>query len=252
MTSPWRAHVLTLFPEMFPGPLAVSLAGKAREEEKWDLNVYNIRDHAPDRHKTVDDSPFGGGPGMVMRPDIVHACITHVCQQQQRPPLMVYLTPRGRPLQQDMLRRFAHPPGELVILCGHYEGIDQRVIDAWNFEEVSIGDYVLSGGEMAALVLLDGIIRLLPGVVGEPASLTEESFSQPLLEYPHFTRPQEWAFGKVPDVLLSGHHQKISDWRQQQAESITAERRPDLWQRYNEKGHNFTPEEIQRAGQKSE
>src|SRR4051794_9739937 len=221
----WRASVLTLFPAMFPGPLGLSLAGRALEIGAWWLDVSNIRDFAGDRHRTVDDTPFGGGAGMVLRPDIVDAAVAAV--DDGRP--LVCLTPRGRPLAQADVRRFAAAPG-LVLLCGRYEGIDQRVIDARGMEEISIGDYVLSGGELAALVLLDATVRLLPGVMGSADSATEESFSRDLLEYPHYTRPAEWQGRRVPEILLSGHHAAIAAWRQSAAESMTRERRPDLWE----------------------
>ena len=220
----WRASVLTLFPEMFPGPLGHSLAGRALQSAVWSLHACNIRDFAHDRHRTVDDTPFGGGPGMVMRPDIIDAALASVADERPR----VFLTPRGRPFMQADARRLAEGPG-VVLLCGRYEGIDQRVIDANGLEELSIGDYVLSGGELAALVVLDTVVRLLPGVMGAADSATEESFARHLLEYPHFTRPAEWQGRRVPEVLLSGHHAAVAAWRQAEAERITRERRPDLW-----------------------
>jgi tRNA (guanine37-N1)-methyltransferase len=220
----WRASVLTLFPAMFPGPLGQSLAGRALENAVWSLGVTNIRDFAQDRHRTVDDTPFGGGAGMVMRPDIVDAAVQSVADD--RP--VVYLTPRGRRFAQAQARHFAGGPG-VILLCGRYEGIDQRVVEARGMQELSIGDYVLSGGELAALVLLDSVVRLLPGVMGAAESATEESFSGGLLEYPHYTRPAEWQGRRVPDVLLSGHHGAVSVWRQAESERITRERRPDLW-----------------------
>lgn len=220
----WRASVLTLFPAMFPGPLGESLAGRALETGIWSLDVRNIRDFAHDRHRTVDDTPFGGGAGMVLRPDIVDAAVAAVADE--RP--VVCLTPRGRRFTQGDAQRFADGPG-LVMLCGRYEGIDQRVIESRGMLEFSIGDYVLSGGELAALVLLDSIVRLLPGVMGAADSATEESFSGGLLEYPHYTRPAEWQGRRVPDVLLSGHHGAVAAWRKAEAERITRERRPDLW-----------------------
>ncbi len=219
----WRAAVLTLFPAMFPGPLGQSLAGRALETGVWSLDVVNIRDFALDRHRTVDDTPFGGGAGMVMRPDIVDAAVGSVADE--RP--VVCLTPRGRRLTQADAQRFAAGPG-VILLCGRYEGIDQRVIEQRQMAEFSIGDYVLSGGELPALVLLDSIVRLLPGVMGAADSATEESFSRGLLEYPHFTRPAEWQGRRVPDVLLSGHHGAVAAWRQAESERITRERRPDL------------------------
>jgi len=220
----WRASVLTLFPEMFPGPLAQSLAGRALQTSVWSLEAVNIRDFARDRHRTVDDTPFGGGAGMVLRPDVVDAAIASVADR--RP--IVFLTPRGRTLTQRDAERYAAAPG-LVLLCGRYEGVDQRVIDAWSMEEVSIGDYVLSGGELAALVLLDSSVRLLPGVMGAADSAVDESFAQHLLEYPHYTRPAEWQGRRVPDVLLSGHHAAVAAWRRAEAERVTRERRPDLF-----------------------
>jgi tRNA (guanine37-N1)-methyltransferase len=220
----WRASILTIFPAMFPGPLGQSLAGRALETGVWSLDVSNIRDFAGDRHRTVDDTPFGGGAGMVLRPDIVDASVAQVADD--RP--IVCLTPRGRRFTQADARRFAAQPG-LILLCGRYEGIDQRVIEARAMDEISIGDYVLSGGELAALVLLDSIVRLLPGVMGAAESAVEESFSAGLLEYPHYTRPAEWQGRRVPDVLLSGHHAAVAAWRHAQSERITRERRPDLW-----------------------
>jgi tRNA (guanine37-N1)-methyltransferase len=227
----WRASVLTLFPPMFPGPLGQSLAGRALETGIWSLDVTNIRDFANDRHRTVDDTPFGGGAGMVMRPDIVDAAVGSVADG--RP--LVCLTPRGRRFTQADARRFAAAPG-LILLCGRYEGFDQRVIEARAMDEISIGDYVLSGGELAALVLLDSVVRLLPGVMGAAESAVDESFSAGLLEYPHYTRPAEWHGRRVPDVLLSGHHGAVADWRQAESEKITRERRPDLWA-----AHRSTP-----------
>ncbi|HET7882698.1 MAG TPA: tRNA (guanosine(37)-N1)-methyltransferase TrmD [Acetobacteraceae bacterium] len=221
----WRASVLTLFPGMFPGPLAHSLAGRALADGIWSLQIVNIRDFATDRHRTVDDTPFGGGAGMVLRPDVVDAALGSV--SDGRP--LIFLTPRGRPLRQTDAARYAAASG-IILLCGRYEGVDQRVIDAHGMEEVSIGDYVLSGGELPALVLLDATVRLLPGVMGAADSATDESFSHQLLEYPHYTRPAEWRDRRVPEILLSGHHAAIAAWRQAEAERITRERRPDLWQ----------------------
>jgi tRNA (guanine37-N1)-methyltransferase len=219
----WRASVLTLFPAMFPGSLGQSLAGRALETGVWSLDVTNIRDFASDRHRTVDDTPFGGGAGMVLRPDIVDAAMESVADG--RP--VVCLTPRGRRFTQADARSFAAGPG-IILLCGRYEGIDQRVIEARAMDEISIGDFVLSGGELAALVLLDSIVRLLPGVMGAAESAVDESFSAGLLEYPHYTRPAEWQGRRVPDVLLSGHHGAVAAWRQAESERITRERRPDL------------------------
>ncbi|HAP99143.1 MAG TPA: tRNA (guanosine(37)-N1)-methyltransferase TrmD [Rhodospirillum rubrum] len=223
-----RAVVLTLFPEMFPGPLGHSIAGKALETGAWSIEAVDIRSFATDRHHTVDDSPFGGGAGMVMRPDVVDAAIA--ASWPGDGPL-VYLTPRGRVLDQALVRELAQAPS-LTLLCGRYEGVDQRVLDERGMLEISIGDYVLSGGEAAAQVLLDAVVRLLPGVVGKTESLEDESFERGLLEYPHYTRPAEWRGRTVPEVLTSGHHQKGSDWRQARSEEITQTRRPDLWARY--------------------
>ena len=220
----WRASILTLFPAMFPGPLGQSLAGRALESGIWSLDTTNIRDFAADRHRTVDDTPFGGGAGMVLRPDIVDAAVAAVANG--RP--LICLTPRGRRLTQADAQRFAKGQG-IILLCGRYEGVDQRVVEARGMEEISIGDYVLSGGELAALVLLDSVVRLLPGVMGTAESAVDESFSAGLLEYPHYTRPAEWQGRRVPEVLLSGHHGSVAAWRHAEAERITRERRPDLW-----------------------
>jgi tRNA (guanine37-N1)-methyltransferase len=226
VTLLWTATVLTIFPEMFPGPLGVSLTGKALARGSWRLDPVDLRRFASDRHQTVDDTPFGGGAGMVMRPDIVAAALDAV-QADGAPGLLIYLSPRGQPLRQPLVADLAAGPG-IVLLCGRYEGIDQRVIEARGFREVSLGDFVLSGGELAAMALIDACVRLLPGVVGDAASLAEESFAAGLLEYPHYTRPQVWEGRAVPDVLLSGHHARISAWRQEQARAITKSRRPDL------------------------
>jgi tRNA (guanine37-N1)-methyltransferase len=222
----WLATVLTIFPEMFPGPLGASLAGKALREGIWRLETVDIRDFARDKHRSVDDAPFGGGPGMVMRPDVVDAAIEGAggCGP------LVYLSPRGRLLDQQRVRALAEGPG-VRLLCGRFEGVDERVLEARQVEEVSLGDFVLSGGEPAALALLDACVRVLPGVVGAAESLAEESFERGLLEYPHYTRPQVWQERAVPEALLSGHHEKIRAWRLARAEEVTKERRPDLWQR---------------------
>lgn len=225
----WSASILTLFPEMFPGPLDVSLAGRALREGKWRCEALDIRSFATDRHRTVDDTPFGGGAGMVMRPDVADAAIAAAMPEGDTRPL-VYLTPRGRLLDQAMVRDFAAGPG-VVLLCGRYEGVDQRVIEARGMREVSLGDYVLSGGEIAALAMLDACVRLLPGVMGAAESAVEESHSAGLLEYPHYTRPAEWHGRAVPPVLLSGHHAEVARWRRTQSEAATRERRPDLWNR---------------------
>ncbi|MBL8706780.1 MAG: tRNA (guanosine(37)-N1)-methyltransferase TrmD [Rhodospirillales bacterium] len=227
----WQAVVLTLFPEMFPGPLGVSLAGRALESGLWSLQARDIRASAMDKHKTVDDSSFGGGTGLVMRPDVVDAAIGAAQAEAGADLPLIYLTPRGRPLAQARVQALAEGPGAIV-LCGRYEGIDQRVIERRGIEEVSLGDFVLSGGEPAAIALIDACVRLLPGVIGDAEALAEESFERGLLEYPHFTRPAEWQGLKVPEVLLSGHHEKIQAWRLAEAEKTTRERRPDLWSRY--------------------
>ncbi|MFQ3623192.1 MAG: tRNA (guanosine(37)-N1)-methyltransferase TrmD [Acetobacteraceae bacterium] len=226
----WRAVVLTLFPEMFPGPLGHSLAGRALARGDWSLSTLDIRGFATDRHRSVDDAPFGGGPGMVMRPDVVDASVAAALEAAPDLPLLV-TTPRGRLLTQRRVRALAEGPGAIV-LCGRYEGIDERVIRQRNMEEISIGDYVLSGGEPAAIVLLDACVRLLPGVMGDAASGAEESFSSGLLEYPQYTRPATWQGVAVPEILTSGDHAAIAAWRRAQAEAATRERRPDLWQAY--------------------
>ena len=226
----WTAKVLTLFPEMFPGLLAHSLAGKALADDAWSLETVDIRDYATDRHRTVDDTPFGGGAGMVMRADVVDAAIEDAALSDAP---LIYLTPRGETFSQAHATEFATGPG-VTLICGRYEGIDQRVLDARNVTEISLGDFVLSGGEPAALALIDACVRLLPGVMGAEASLEEESFTRGLLEYPHYTRPADWCGRKVPDVLLSGHHENICAWRTEQAEIATRDRRPDLWDRYRQ------------------
>ena len=220
----WRASVLTLFPDIFPGPLGQSLAGRALDDGIWSLDITDIRDFGTGKHRKVDDTPFGGGAGMVMRPDVVDAAVGPVADG--RP--VIYLTPRGRRFTQADAVRFASGDG-LILVCGRYEGVDQRVIEARAMEEFSVGDYVLSGGELAALVLLDSVVRLLPGVMGAAESALDESFSAGLLEYPHYTRPAEWAGRTVPDVLLSGNHAAVAAWRQAESEQITMRRRPDLW-----------------------
>ncbi len=226
MTACWAASVITVFPEMLPGPLGHSLAGRALIDSVWSLETINPRDFATDRHRSVDDLPFGGGAGMVMRPDIVAGAVDAVVARGAAGPL-VYLSPRGEPLRQARVAELAAGPG-IVLLCGRYEGVDHRVIEARGFLELSVGDFVLSGGELAAMTLIDACVRLLPGVVGDAASLAEESFAAGLLEYPHYTRPQVWEGRAVPDILLSGHHARIGEWRREQALAITKSRRPDL------------------------
>lgn len=221
----FRATILTLYPEMFPGHLGFSLAGKALERGQWSVEPVQIRDFAEDRHRTVDDTPAGGGAGMVLKPDILAKAIDHVAADDQRPRLL--MSPRGRPLTQKRVRELAAGDG-VVIVCGRFEGVDQRVIDGRALEEVSIGDYILSGGEPAALTLLDAVIRILPGVMGNALSGTHESFEDGLLEYPHYTRPQVFEGHEIPPVLTSGNHGEIDKWRYQQALNLTRERRPDL------------------------
>ena len=221
----WRASVLTIFPEMFPGPLGLSLAGKALASGAWSLDVADIRSFATDKHRTVDDTPAGGGPGMVMKADVLGRAIDAVAADA-RPRLL--MSPRGTPLTQARIEALAGDTG-VVLVCGRFEGIDERVIAARGLEEVSVGDYVLSGGEIAALVLIDACVRLLPGVMGTAASGAEESFADGLLEYPHYTRPQVWEGRPIPEILTSGDHAKIAAWRRAEAERLTKARRPDLW-----------------------
>lgn len=236
--APWRATVLTLYPDMFPGPLGASLAGRALANGIWQLDARDIRASAIDRHRTVDDTPAGGGPGMVLRADVLAAAIDAADTDPTRPRLV--MSPRGRPLTQSRVIELANGPGPLIV-CGRFEGIDQRVIDARQLEEVSIGDYILSGGEMAAMTLIDACVRLLPGVMGKLASGTEESFSDDLLEYPQYTRPQEFEGMPIPEVLLSGDHGKVAAWRRAEAEKLTKARRPDLWAR-----RPILPEKVNR------
>ena len=225
----WRASVLTIFPDVFPGPLGASLAGKALAAGAWSLDVVDIRSFAIDKHRSVDDTPTGGGPGMVMKADVLSRAID-AAATDQRPRLL--LSPRGAPLTQKRVEQLTAGAGA-VLVCGRFEGIDERVISARGLEEVSIGDYVLSGGEIAAMVLIDACVRLLPGVMGAAASRDEESFAEGLLEYPQYTRPQVWEGQPIPEVLLSGDHGKIAAWRRAEAERLTRERRPDLWARYS-------------------
>jgi tRNA (guanine37-N1)-methyltransferase len=221
----WRASVLTILPDIFPGPLGASLCGKALATGAWALDVTDIRAFATDRHRTVDDTPAGGGPGMVMKADVVGRAID-ATPGDERPRLL--LSPRGAPLTQTRVEALTRGPG-VVLICARFEGIDERVIAARALEEVSVGDYILSGGEIAAMVLVDACVRLLPGVMGEPASRNEESFSEGLLEYPHYTRPQVWEGRPIPEVLVSGDHARVAAWRQTEAEKLTRTRRPDLW-----------------------
>ena len=228
---PFAVRVLTIFPEMFPGPVGRSLAGRALEDGLWSLETVDIRDFARDKHRSVDDTPFGGGAGMVMRPDVIGDALAAVSRAEEP---LIYLSPRGRLLDQARVRALASGPG-MSLLCGRFEGVDERVLEAHEIEEVSLGDFVLSGGEPAAIALIDACVRLLPGVIGQADSLAEESFADGLLEYPHYTRPREWRGRRVPDVLLSGHHERVREWRLAEAERSTRERRPDLWRRYRRK-----------------
>jgi tRNA (guanine37-N1)-methyltransferase len=225
----WRATILTLFPEMFPGPLGVSLAGKALASGLWQLEARDIRASATDKHRSVDDTPAGGGPGMVLRADILAAAIDAADIARDRPRLL--MSPRGRPLTQGRVVELAAGPGPLIV-CGRFEGIDQRVIDARGLEEVSVGDYVLSGGEIAAMALLDACVRLLPGVMGKEASGVDESFSEGLLEYPQYTRPQVFEGRTIPEILTSGDHARVEAWRRAESEALTRSRRSDLWARH--------------------
>jgi len=226
----FAATVLTLYPEMFPGPLGVSLAGRALAEGAWSLDTVQIRDFAADKHRTVDDTPAGGGVGMVLKADVLAAAIDHARALHPGCPVLA-MTPRGRPITQARIRELAAGPG-VTILCGRFEGFDERIFEGRDVEQVSLADIVLSGGEPAALAILDACIRLLPGVMGAASSGAEESFEEGLLEYPHYTRPQEWEGRTIPEVLRSGDHAKIAAWRKRQAEDDTRSRRPDLWERY--------------------
>lgn len=226
----WQAHVLTLFPEMFPGPLAHSLPGKALTGGIWQLHLHQLRDFTQDKHQKVDDTPYGGGSGMVLKPDVVDAALKALPQDARR----IYLSPRGERLTQQKLQSLAASP-QVAFLCGRYEGVDQRVIDACALEEISLGDFVLAGGEVAAMALIEGAVRLLAGVLGNDAATEEESFAAGLLEYPQYTKPPLWNGLAVPDVLLSGDHAKVKEWRRLQAENLTKTRRPDLWASYCKK-----------------
>tara|TARA_Y100001970_G_scaffold286801_1_gene409862 strand:- start:1603 stop:2289 length:687 start_codon:yes stop_codon:yes gene_type:complete len=223
-----QAQVFTLYPEIFPGPLDKGLYGKAMAKKLWSLNVINIRDSALDKHKTVDDSPYGGGTGMLLKPDVLAKSIDQNINKGER---IFYLSPKGKRFDQSLAQNLSKEKS-FSLICGHFEGVDERVLSTRNIEEISIGDYVLSGGETAALVILDSVLRLLPGVLGNEKSAYEETFENGLLEYPQYTKPRIWEEKSVPDVLLSGDHAKIKDWRLSQSEAITRDRRPDLWQKY--------------------
>jgi len=224
----WTARVFTLYPELFPGPLGSGLYKKALEKKLWSLEIVNIRDSAQDKHKTVDDTPFGGGGGMIIRADVIANSLDKNISNKNEP--IIYLSPKGKKLDQTYAKKITNK--NVNIICGHFEGIDQRLLETRNIEEVSIGDFVLSGGEVGAFVLIDTIVRLIPGVLGNSDSLTEETFERDLLEYPQYTKPQKWEKKEVPNVLLSGDHAKIKDWRLAQSEDITRRRRPDLWKKY--------------------
>ena len=225
------ATVFTIYPDLFPGPFSEGLYGKALEKKIWNLQKVNLRDYAEDKHKTVDDTPYGGGPGMLIKPDVIGNALDKNTKKGEK---IIFLTPRGKVFNHECAKKFSQEK-IINIICGHFEGIDQRVIDSRNIEEISIGDFVLSGGETASYVFLDAILRLIPGVIGNENSVAEESFENGLLEYPQYTKPQIWEKKSVPNVLLSGDHAKIKDWRLLQSEAITRDRRPDLWQKYNKK-----------------
>ena len=227
----WQAQVFTLYPDVFPGPLSKGLYGKAMSKNIWNLKVVNIRDAAEDKHKTVDDTPYGGGSGMLMKPDVLAKSLD---QNKNEGEKILYLSPRGKKFDQNYAKELSKEKS-ISIICGHFEGVDERVLSTRNIEEVSIGDFILSGGESAAFVVIDSILRLLPGVLGNENSTINESFENGLLEYPQFTKPQIWEEKAVPEVLLSGDHSKIKHWRLSQSEAITRDRRPDLWQKYNKK-----------------
>ena len=224
----WKAQIFTLYPEIFPGPLNKGLYGKALSKKIWDLKVINIRDSAGDKHKTVDDTPFGGGSGMLLKPDILAKSIDKNIKKSER---IFYLSPKGKKFDQKIAKEFSKEK-TINLICGHFEGVDERILSTRNIEEISVGDYILSGGETAAFVIIDSVLRLLPGVLGNDISKNDESFENGLLEYPQYTKPQIWEDKSVPDVLLSGDHAKIKDWRLSQSEAITRGRRPDLWQKY--------------------
>ena len=224
----WIARVFTLYPELFPGPLGSGLYKKAHEKKLWSLEVVNIRDYATDKHKTVDDTPFGGGSGMLMRADIIANSLDKNISSKNEP--IIYLSPKGKKFDQVYAKKILEK--NINIICGHFEGVDQRLLETRNIEEVSVGDFVLSGGEIGAFVVIDTIVRLIPGVLGNSNSLSEETFERNLLEYPQYTKPQKWEKKNIPDVLLTGDHAKIKDWRLSQSRDITRRRRPDLWEKY--------------------
>jgi len=224
----WTARVFTLYPELFPGPLGSGLYKKALDKKLWSLEVVNIRDSALDKHKTVDDTPFGGGSGMVMRADVIANSLDKSISNKNEP--VIYLSPKGKKFDQIYARKIKDK--NINIICGHFEGVDERLLETRNIEEVSVGDFILSGGEIGAFVVIDTVVRLIPGVLGNPNSLAEETFERNLLEYPHYTKPQKWEKKEVPDVLLTGDHAKIKDWRLAQSGDITRRRRPDLWKKY--------------------
>ena len=224
----WQAQVFTLYPEVFPGPLSKGMYGKAMSKDLWNLKVVNIRDAAEDKHKTVDDTPYGGGSGMLLKPDVLAKSLDQNKIEGER---ILYLSPKGKKFDQNYAKRLAKEKS-ISLICGHFEGVDERVLSTRNIEEISIGDYVLSGGETAAYVVIDSVLRLLPGVLGNDNSKIEETFENGLLEYPQFTKPQIWEEKAVPDVLLSGDHSKIKDWRLSQSEAITRDQKPDLWKKY--------------------
>ena len=227
----WKAKVFTLYPELFPGPLGTGLCKKALEKKLWSLEIVNIRDYSIDKHKTVDDTPFGGGSGMLMRADVIaNSLDKNISNKNEK---TIYLSPKGRVFDQTYAKKILNK--NLNIICGHFEGVDQRLLETRNIEEVSIGDFILSGGEIGALVLIDTVVRLIPGVLGNPNSLVDETFERSLLEYPQYTKPQKWEKKDVPEVLLSGDHAKIKGWRLDQSEDITRARRPDLWKKYKKK-----------------
>jgi tRNA (guanine37-N1)-methyltransferase len=251
----WAATVLTLFPELFPGPLAASLSGKAMQQGIWSLRTVDIRDFGLGRHRSVDDTPFGGGAGMVLRADVVTPAIDAVRNDSPTGCPLIYLSPRGHALTQQRVRALANGPG-VILLCGRFEGLDQRVVELRGMEEISVGDFVLSGGEIPAMALIDACVRLLPNVLGSADSAGEESFEQDLLEYPHYTKPRVFEQLEIPPVLISGNHREIADWRRREAEKLTQERRPDLWALYEKRCRSAkTPgsqENTRRAGGKDE